>query len=200
MPDETVHRRESTAGQAAGWPAAAASTEALQVRWAYHQAIVNLRGDPDDQGFVAAVSAAMGLPLPTTPGDCPTNGTRRIVWAGPDDWFVIGEPGAQEAIALALREAAGARHHAVTDVSSGYAVLSLAGAPVRDVLAQGCPLDLHPRAFAVGSSAGTHYFKASVWLWRTPGDAFELLVRSSFAGYVERLLRASSLECGMMEG
>jgi sarcosine oxidase subunit gamma len=172
--------------------------KALQVRWDRSHAIVNLRGDPADEGFVAAVSAAVDLQLPTGAVGCPTNGTRRIVWAGPDDWFVIGEPGAQQAIAQALREAAGARHHAVTDVSSGYCVLSLSGAPVRDVLAQGCPLDLHPREFAVGRCAGTHFFKASVWLWRTPEDRFELLVRTSFAGYVQSLLEDCTRESGMV--
>lgn len=172
----------------------------LQVRWDRSRAIVNLRGDPADAGFVQAVSQTIGLPLPTQAGGCPAQGSRRIVWAGPDDWFVIGDHGSQETVARALREAAGARHHAVTDVSSGYVILGLSGVPVRDVLAQGCPLDLHPRAFAAGRCAGTHFFKASVWLWRTGDDAFELLVRSSFAGYVARLLDDCTAECGMIAG
>jgi heterotetrameric sarcosine oxidase gamma subunit len=52
----------------------------------------------------------------------------------------------------------------------------------------------------VGRGAGTHFFKASVWLWRTDDDVFELLVRTSFAGYVQELLRRCTLECGMIEG
>jgi sarcosine oxidase subunit gamma len=172
----------------------------LQVRWDRSRAIVNLRGDPADAGFVDAVTAAVGLPRPTQAGQCPADAARRIVWAGPDDWFVLGEPGAEGAIAAALRAAAGARHHAVTDVSSGYCVLRLAGPPARDVLAQGCPQDFHPRAFPVGRCTGTHFYKASVWLWRTDDDAFELLVRSSFVGYVALLLKAGTLECGMIQG
>ena len=178
-------------------PAGAAS--ALHVRWDRTHTIVNLRGDPADADFLAAVSATLGLPLPTQSGGCPANGSRRIVWAGPDDWFVIGESGTQDALGAALRAAAAGCHHAVTDVSSGYCVLRLAGAPAREVLAQGCPLDLHPRQFAVGRGAGTHFFKASVWLWRTDDDAFELLVRTSFAGYVASLLQACTRECGMIE-
>lgn len=190
MPSETVNHGEG--------PAAAPSAQALQVCWNRSAAVVNLRGDPADEGFVAAIASAIGLGLPTSAAQCPSDAVRRIVWAGPDDWFVIGEAGAQEAIGRALSQAAGARHHAVTDVSSGYVVLSLSGAPVRDVLAQGCPLDLHPRSFAVGASAGTHFFKASVWLWRTADDAFELLVRGSFAGYVDSLVRGCTIECGMV--
>lgn len=195
MPNDTpVGTRADTSVHPAG------AAAALHVRWDRTRAIVNLRGDPTDAGFVDAVSAAAGLPLPMQSGGCPANASRRIVWAGPDDWFVIAEPGTQDALGAALRAAAAGRHHAVTDVSSGYCVLRLAGAPAREVLAQGCPLDLHPRQFAVGRGAGTHFFKASVWLWRTDDDAFELLVRTSFAGYVQELLRRCSLECGMIEG
>ncbi len=175
----------------------AAPLSALQLRWARTHAIVNLRGDPADAAFTQAVGAALGLPLPLRAGECPASVGRRIVWAGPDDWFVIGEPGGQDALASALREAAAGTHHAITDVSSGYAVLTLAGPSAADVLAQGCPLDLHPRAFPPGRSAGTHFFKASVWLWRTGEQRFELLVRTSFAGYVQTLLQACTRECGI---
>lgn len=166
----------------------------LHARWHRDQAVVNLRGDAADAGFVDAISAAVGLPLPTQAGGCPAAPGKRIVWAGPDDWFVIGPAGTQAQTAASLRDAAGARHHAVTDVSSGYEVLSLSGPGARDVLAQGCPLDLHPRVFAAERCVGTHFFKASVWLWRTGDDAFELLVRSSFVGYVDLLARRSALE------
>ena len=175
-------------------PLGTASPSPLRVHWSRHQAIVNFRGDPSDSGLVEALSATVGLPWPTRAAECPTDGSRRVVWAGPDDWFVIGPAGLQEALAQQLRAAAGERHCAVTDVSSGYAVLTLAGGAARDVLAQGCPLDLHPRLFAVGQSAGTHFFKASVWLWRSGDDAFDLLVRTSFVGYVEEMLRRCTLE------
>ena len=178
-------------------PATAAGT--LRSRWSRDQAIVNVRGDPGDGDLLQAWGSAAGLPWPTRPVDCPAGRGHRVVWAGPDDWFVIGPQGSQEDLARAYRSAAGSRHHAVTDVSSGYAVLSLAGQSARDVLAQGCPLDLHPRVFQMGQSAGTHFFKASVWMWRAAEDTFELLVRSSFAGYVEEMLRRCTLECAAVD-
>lgn len=180
--------------------APAAALSALRVRWSRQQAIVNFRGDPADAGLSQALSGVVGsggLPWPTRAAECPADGPHRVVWAGPDDWFVIAPAGSQEALMQALRAAAGSRHHAVTDVSSGYVVLALAGPAARDVLAQGCPLDLHLRSFPVGQSAGTVFFKASVWMWRTGDEAFELLVRSSFAGYVEEMLRRCTLECGI---
>ena len=198
MPADTaLHATADT--RLAGPAAVAAAPAPLKCHWARTHAIVNLRGNPQDAAFTAAVGAALGLPLPQRASECPATATRRIVWAGPDDWFVIGEPGEEAALASALRAAAAGTHHAVTDVSSGYAVLTLAGASAHDVLAQGCPLDLHLRAFPVGTSAGTHFFKASVWMWRTGAERFELLVRTSFAGYVEALLKACTRECGMVD-
>ena len=173
----------------------------LRVRWSRQQAILNFRGDPADAALLQALSGVVGLPWPTRAADCPNDGPadahHRVVWAGPDDWFVIAPAGCQSAMAKSLREAAGSRHHAVTDVSSGYVVLGLSGPAAAEVLAQGCPLDLHQRSFAVGASAGTHFFKASVWLWRVQDDVFELLVRSSFAGYVQEMLERCTLECGI---
>jgi sarcosine oxidase, subunit gamma len=175
----------------------------LAVHWDRRRAIVNLRGDPADVGFTHAVSAVLGLALPIEPNVCAKDDRHRIVWAGPDDWFVLGPPDTQAALAASLRTAAAGTHHAVTDVSSGYAVLRLSGPSARDVLCQGCPLDLDPQAFGVTESAGTHFFKASIWIWRaaqgtgSTNDAWELLVRSSFSGYVDVLLQRCTLECGM---
>ena len=173
-----------------------AAPSPLRVRWSRQHAIVNLRANPQDSALMHDLSQAVGLGLPHHPSQCPTGQDRRVVWAGPDDWFVLGAAGTQDSLMQTLRQAAGPRHCAVTDVSSGYAVLGLSGAVVREVLAQGCPLDLDPRVFGEGHSAGTHFFKASVWLWRTGAHEFELLVRSSFAAYVETLLERCTVECG----
>lgn len=180
----------------------------LRAHWREGLAIVNLRGDPTDARFREAVRAALGIALPEGPGGITAGsgannggGGPWIVEAGPDDWFVIGPPGQSDALGGALRAALAGLHSAVTDVSSGYTVLRLSGPPVRDVLAQGCPLDLHAHAFAAGRCAGTHFFKASVWLWRTlDGEGFELLVRRSFVGYVRLMLERCTLECGLVDG
>ena len=112
---------------------------------------------------------------------------------------MIGPKGQADPIVSQLRAALAGMHHAVTDVSSGYTVLHLGGAPVREVLAQGCPLDLHPRAFKPGDSAGSHFFKASLWLWQTDNaPTYEALVRRSFMGYFWLMLERSTQECGLV--
>ena len=192
-------QRSAPAG--VGFPSAATavSERALVAGWKEGMAIVNLRGSADDAAFCAAVSHALGLALPVQPCTNVSNAIHRVVWVGPDDWFVIGPKGQADAIVALLRTALAGLHHAVTDVSSGYTVLHLGGAPVRDVLAQGCPLDLHSRVFKPGASAGTHFFKASIWLWRadeTP--TCEVLVRRSFMGYFWLMLERSTQECGLV--
>lgn len=161
-------------------------------------AVVNLRVDSTAPGVLAALRRVLGLDLPVVPCTCVANDRIRIVWAGPDDWFVVGAPGTQAQIAADLRAALSGTHCAVTDVSSGYCVVKLSGSSARDVLAQGCPLDLHPRAFAPGQAAGSHFFKASIHLWQVdPAPSFELLVRRSFAAYFWQVLRDCTIECGL---
>ena len=181
-------------------PTARPSTEqALLAGWREGLSLLNLRGDPADPAFREAVSRALQLELPVQPCTSVANASHRLVWVGPDDWFVIGPKGQAAAIEGQLRLALAGVHHAVTDVSGGYTVLHLSGTPVREVMAQACPLDLHPRVFGPGSSAGSLFFKASIWMWQTEeAPVYELLVRSSFRGYVWLMLERAAQECGLV--
>jgi len=195
---EPIHRA-ATFGAGSQATSTPSSGEALVAGWRDGMTVVNLRGNPDDGEFCVAVSRALGVSLPVRACTSTANADCRVVWAGPDDWFVIAPKGQADAIVARLRTALAGMHQAVTDVSSGYTVLQLDGPAVRDVLAQGCPLDLHPRAFESGASAGSHFFKASIWLWQVdPGPVFELLVRRSFMDYVWLMLERCTQECGLV--
>ena len=163
-------------------------------------AIVNLRGNAKDPAFLEAVQQALGLALPVQACTTVANQRLRLVWVGPDDWFVFGPQGEQAALAEALRSALGQQHAAVTDVSSGYFAVSLAGLSARDLLAQGCPMDFHPNAFHVDQAATTHFHKVGITVWKS-GDAsrFELLVRRSFIDHFWQLVVAGSREFGITE-
>ena len=164
-----------------------------------HLAVVNLRGNARDPAFVLSVQQALGLALPVSACTTLANQRLRLVWVGPDDWFVLGPQGEQAALVAALRLALGDQHAAVTDVSSGYFVVSLAGPSARDLLAQGCPMDFHPSAFHADQAATTHFYKVGITLWQT-GDAsgFELLVRRSFIDHFWQLAATGSREFGII--
>jgi sarcosine oxidase subunit gamma len=195
---EVLQRKAEPGGGPQG-ASTAPATRGLVAGWREGLAIVNLRGNADDAAFGQAVASALGVALPVKAGSSSESNAVRVVWAGPDDWFIVGPKGQAEALSARLSEALAGQHHAVTDVSSGYTVLHLSGASARDVLAQGCPLDLHPRVFSRGACAGSHFFKASVWLWQTDDTpVYELLVRRSFMGYVWLMLERATAECGLV--
>lgn len=195
---EPVQRTMLPGGRAPA-TTSALSDQALLAGWRTGLAIVNLRGNAEDPAFRAAVSRVLNLDLPVQPCSSVADAVHRLVWVGPDDWFVIGPRSQATAIEAQLRAALAGTHHAVTDVSGGYTVLHLSGTPVREVLAQGCPLDLHPHVFGPGSSAGSLFFKTSIWLWQTDeAPVYEVLVRSSFRGYFWLMLERSTQECGLV--
>jgi heterotetrameric sarcosine oxidase gamma subunit len=148
-----------------------------------------------EAGLVAAVREHFGLDLPSVPAVA-RSGTHAAVWSGPGQWLLIANDRTGFADALApLSDVA-----AVADQSSGRAALRLSGNRIRDALAKGCMLDLHPTAFPVGMAALTSIAHIGVHLWRAEdgpeGAVFEIMVARSFAGSFWSWLSASVAEFG----
>ncbi len=144
----------------------------------------------------AEASAALGVDLPTAPNTWVSAGTGRAVWLGPDEWLLSSTTETPEELEARVRAAALELGGSATDVSAQRIGLRLTGARVRDVLAKGCSIDLHPRVFGRGSSAQTVLGQAGVVLLALSdaGDDYAVLVRSSFAGYLADWLLDAALE------
>ena len=144
----------------------------------------------------AEASAALGVDLPTAPNTWVPTGTGRAVWLGPDEWLLTSSTEAPEDLEARVRAAVLPLGGSATDVSAQRIGLRLTGARVRDVLAKGCSIDLHPRVFGRGSSAQTALGQAGVVLLALSdtGDDHLVLVRSSFAGYLAEWLLDAALE------
>jgi len=156
-----------------------------------------LRGNAQDVAFVQAVHTALGVTLPIEPCSTVSNLQVRIVWAGPDDWFVISQAGLETTLVQQLQQALQGQHCAVTDVSSGYFLVTLEGPQARDLLSQGCPMDFHPREFKRGRAVGTHFFKVGLYLWqRDETPTFEMLVRRSFIDHFWQLIQLCTQSYG----
>jgi sarcosine oxidase, subunit gamma len=92
-------------------------------------------------------------------------------------------------VAAALRRAVSEGFAGVVELGSGQTVIEIAGPRAREVIAKGCPLDLHPRMFGPGSCAQSRLARALVTIAQVDGTpTFELIVRRSFADYVWRFL------------
>ncbi len=152
--------------------------------------LANLRVDPSDPAALGAVQACLGLELPLGPNTVTRHGDITVLWLAPDEWLVRTGAGSGDDPASRVEHALAGHWFAVTDQSSGYSVVQLHGPGARNVLNAGCPLDLHPRALPFGRCAQSHFFKTSVLLYPLgeDGDAWELIVRRSFADYAVRML------------
>jgi sarcosine oxidase subunit gamma len=145
------------------------------------------------------VDAASGVPvrgaaLPRTPNTWVPAGDGRLVWLGPDEWLLTSPGTAPEALEAELAGALRPSGGVAVDVSAQRTVLRLGGVRVREVLAKGCSIDLHPRVFTPGSCAQTTLGQAGVVLLALGGGEFAVIVRSSFAGYLATWLLDASLE------
>jgi len=147
----------------------------------------------------AKIKTRTGLELPTSPRMV-TSGHLSFAWSAPGQWFATadGEDGAVFADDLA-RDLSGLA--SVTDQSDGRVILRVSGAKVRETLAKGCMLDLHPAVFKVGDTAATPIALLNVQITRLPDDAgasvFEISVMRSFAASLWHWLEASAAEFGL---
>jgi sarcosine oxidase subunit gamma len=140
------------------------------------------------------VSSRLGVDLPTAPNTWVATGSGRAVWLGPDEWLLTSTTDSPAELETRVRDAVLPLGGSATDVSAQRIGLRISGTRAREVLAKGCSIDLHPRAFHAGRSAQTTLGQAGVMLLSLGGEGVAVLVRSSFAGYLASWLLDASLE------
>ncbi|MBK8084556.1 MAG: sarcosine oxidase subunit gamma [Devosia sp.] len=137
-----------------------------------------------------ALDVAFGHPWPNEAGRI----AGPVYWLGPGEWAIVGlEPERVEAACLAA--CAGATHHLV-HVGEATAMWRISGPSAGALIARGCSLDTHPRAFAARSCARTLFAQVPALLAR-PGDepAFELIADISHADYLRGWLEDARTDC-----
>jgi sarcosine oxidase subunit gamma len=163
---------------------------------------IDLRGQPAERAFMSGVGRVLDLLLPTEPNTAASKNRLTALWLGPDQWLLVCPPDDSALFIGSLQEALADSDCAITDVSDGRTALCLEGPSARAVLAKGCPLDLHPRAFPPGSCAQTLLGKAAVLIHLVgddpaSGPAFEVYVARSFAEYLWAWLEDAGREYGV---
>ncbi|MEU3642194.1 sarcosine oxidase subunit gamma family protein [Lentzea sp. NPDC034063] len=140
-----------------------------------------------DQDAIAAMGAALGVRFPSAACTF-TSGTGQfgdveVLWLGPDEFLVVAPPDLQVTIEEVLRGALGTVRGSVVDTSAQRTTVVLEGPEVRDVLAHGCSVDLHPASAPGGTCVQTLLARTGIVLQVNGDDRFTVLVRSSFAEY-----------------
>lgn len=166
----------------------------LRMREIAGLASVVVRGDIADEKFAAGFQNAVGVAPPDSHRAATVKGKRIVFRLGPDEWLVrdSGGESARESLVAGLTRELAETHSAVADVSDYYTVVQIAGGGARDALAAGCPLDLHPQAFAAKEHAQSRFGTAAILLYRRDDEpTFDVQVRWSFAAYLWEYLRAA---------
>ena len=70
---------------------------------------IDLRADPSDAALMARLTEAIGRRPPTEPNTAVVSddGSRHLLWLGPDEWLILGEPDTGPALEAAIRDALG---------------------------------------------------------------------------------------------
>jgi sarcosine oxidase subunit gamma len=183
--DDLLALRRSPLAHLADQLTATGGETTVRVREVPYLSSFEVRADPAGPAMArlgAALFGATWLGGPPRAGSWPDpgravgTGPRYALWCGPGWYLVVDEPGT--ALAETIDGALGNRMGdgrvadvSVVEVSASRTVLELTGPFAPDVLAHGCAIDLHPRAFGPGSCVQTNLAKAQVILHQTENFA-----------------------------
>jgi methylglutamate dehydrogenase subunit D len=149
----------------------------------------------ETQNLRHAIAAAYGLALPEGSYVVTKDGVS-FAGIGVGKWLGVAEGPA------ALGYISGLRGRlmglaSIADQSDGRVVLRLSGEQVREILAKGIPLDLHPRNFKTGDIASTMISQMGVQIQQLDDrPTFQLMAFRSFAGSLLSWLAKSAAQFG----
>ena len=156
----------------------------------------NLQGDPARADFMGEVERRFGRSPPTLANTTSRSADSTLLWIGPKSWLWVAHPSAPPRLTPAdferTRDALNQQGGALFDVSAGRVAFSLSGVQAATVLAKGCPLDLHPRAFAVGHCAQSVLGRVNALIYKRDEASFVVMVARSFAADIWHSLYLSS--------
>ena len=140
------------------------------------------------------MNTAFGIVLPDGPRRV-TRGHVTFAGVGPDQWIASADGADSAGFAARVRARIGP-FAAVSDQSDARLVLRVSGPRVRDVLAKGVPVDLHPKAFKPGDIACTVVGYINTQIDMLDEATYQLAAPRSMAGSFWSWLTASAAEFG----
>jgi heterotetrameric sarcosine oxidase gamma subunit len=179
----SVPEARSVPGARVGFTCAPLATDIIE--------LVTLR---DRIHVLKALGARRGLSFPAF-GRIATARDTLVLGVRPERWLLLTPP-APPGAALANWQGACAACAAAVELSSALTALHLTGPAVREVLARGCRLDLHPEAFAPGTAAASQMAQVPVVLGALPAG-WLLLTPSSTARHFREWLGAAAAPFGL---
>ena len=195
MSENALSVGSTTPGRYGAGPAQVVLAEAtIATAW-------NVQGDATQPLFVAEVQRLFDVALPTTPNTTSKGSGVTVFWIGPRSWLLVtGEPPSASgpfSNLAANRDALNALGGALFDLSAGRIAFTITGEHAVEVLASGCPLDLHPRVFSAGACAQSIFGHVNALVYKPDETtSFTLLVARSFARDAWQALCLSAAQYG----
>lgn len=162
--------------------------------------MIDLRGNPENGSFAAAVESVLDGALPRQPRTCATSGNLSVLWLSVDQWLVQCPRDQTADFARRLNEALAGIPSLVVDVSDARSVIRLEGEGVREILMKGAPVDLTAPAFSQGTVRRVRFgeLAAMVHMVGEAPDVIELFVFRSYAIFAWDWLIATAGEAAQV--
>ena len=141
-----------------------------------------------------AAAPLLGAALPTRVGEAIGAGQRQLLKTGPEQFWILGP--ATDDLAARLQAAVDPSTGVVTPLSHSRTRIIVEGAPARELLIQGIPLDLHSDVFRPGQFALTGLHHTPVLLLRSAQERYEIFAMRTFALSVWEWLTDAALPWG----
>ncbi len=170
----------------------------VRVRAHKTRLLASVLARPGSSSLLAtATERSFGLTLPTTPRVISSSAACSnfdFVWSGPGHWLV--ESSAAGATMDELLTAFDGSA-SVFDQTDSRVLLDVSGPRIRDALAKGLPIDLHPTSFKVGDAAITKASHIGLQIWQlAPEPLYRLAVARSYFISFWGWLSSSAAEYG----
>ena len=159
--------------------------------------MINLRVRNLNSTLRSAVKKTLGAALPGVNETFGKPDGVHVLGLGPDEWLIITPPGADAKLHTDLNKTLSEAHTAVTLTGESMTVIRLAGSHAHEVLAKGCPLDMHRRVFKPGQCAQTILARADMVIHKTAEEAYDIIVLRSYTEYVWTWLEDAAREYGI---
>ena len=166
---------------------------AVTITEVVERGMVDLRGDPENGPFAAAVESVLGMSLPRQPRTSSAAGDLSVLWLSIDQWLVQCPHKRSGDLARDLKQALGATPSLVVDMSDARTILRLEGEGVRELIMKGAPVDLTAPEFVGGTVRRLRFgeLAAMVHLVGEAPDIVDLFVFRSYAMFARDWLIAT---------
>ena len=167
---------------------------AISISEIVDRGMIDIRGDPEDRSFAAAVEAVLGTSLPRRPRSSVAAGELSVLWLSIDQWLAECPRAEAGGIARNLNEALEDIPSLVVEMSEARAIIRVQGEGVREVIMKGAPVDLTAPGFTEGTVRRLRFgeLAAMVHMVGEAPDIIDLYVFRSYAVFAWEWLIATA--------